>query len=313
MVYQHEALNMSCTTVAANLCVDQSTVSIIVSLFRRTGNVSKKQYDATNLARKLTDTVQLVLIQVILDYPGIKLHEIQHEIEYLTGSYLEISTICQFLHKNGFSRQKMRQVALQRSESLRASFASELSVYQADMFVFIDETGADRRAAMRRYAYSFRGKPATAHRWLVRGERLSTIAMMSTAGVLDCKVVTGSVNGDVFYDFVQGCLLPHLMPFNGINPHSVVVLDKCSIHHVAGIMSMVEDVGALVMFLPPYSPDYNPIEELFSKVKNTIKQYETDLEMQEMDLEEIVLAAFSSITEDDCYSWIEHAMIYPMN
>ena len=149
---------------------------------------------------------------------------------------------------------------------------------------------------MRRYAYSFIRKPATAQRWLVRGERLSTIAMMSTAGVLDCKIVTGSVNGDVFYEFVESCLLPHLMPFNGINPHSVVVLDNASIHHVEGIMSMVEEVGALVLFLPPYSPDYNPIEELFSKVKCTIKQYEMD----EMDLEEIILAAYASVTEEDC-------------
>ena len=192
---------------------------------------------------------------------------------------------------------------------LHARFASELRIYKADMFVFIDETGTDRRAALRRYAYSFRGKPTSAHRWLVRGEHLSTIAMMSQAGELDCKVVTGSVNGDVFYNFVQGNLLPHLMPFNGINPHSVVVLDNASIHHVDDIMSMVEEVGALVMFLPPYSPDFNPIEELFSKVKTTAKQYEADLEMQAMDLEEIVLAAFSSITGEDCCSWIEHAGI----
>ena len=67
------------------------------------------------------------------------------------------------------------------------------------MFVFIDETGTDRRAVLRRYMYSFRGKLASAHRWLVRGEHLSTIA----------KVVTGIVNGDVFYNFVQENILPH--------------------------------------------------------------------------------------------------------
>ena len=64
--------------------------------------MSKKQYDATNLARKLTDTVQLILI---LEHPGIRLHEIQDEVEYITGSYLQVSTICQFLHRSGFSRQ----------------------------------------------------------------------------------------------------------------------------------------------------------------------------------------------------------------
>ena len=67
--------------------------------------MSKKQYDATNLARKLTVTVQLILLQVILEHPRIRLHEIQDEVEYVTGSYLQVSTICQFLHRSGFSRQ----------------------------------------------------------------------------------------------------------------------------------------------------------------------------------------------------------------
>ena len=119
---------------------------------------------------------------------------------------------------------------------------------------------------------------------------------MSTSGVLDCQVVQGTVDGNVFYDFVQSRVLPHLMPFNGINPHSVLVLDNASIHHVDGIVRMVESVGGLVLFLPQYSPDFNPIEELFSKLKSNIKCYEDELEMQEMDLDEIVLAAFSRIT-----------------
>ena len=59
------------------------------------------------------------------------------------------------------------------------------------------------------------------------------------------------------------------------NPHSIIILDNSSIHHVDGIADMIQEVGALVMYLPPYSPCYNPIEELFSKYqvprKATIK------------------------------------------
>ena len=58
-------------------------------------------------------------------------------------------------------------------------------------------------------------------------------------GVLVCKIATETVDGDIFYDFVQSYLLPQLMPFNGTNPHSVVVLDNAAIHHIGGIMSMV--------------------------------------------------------------------------
>ena len=96
---------------------------------------------------------------------------------------------------------------------------------------------------------------------------MSAIAFLSVHGILDCKMVTGSVDGELFYDFIQASLLPHLMPFNGRNPHSVVVMDNCSIHHVDETVKMIPEVGALILFLPPYSPDHNPIEEAFSKVK----------------------------------------------
>ena len=143
MVYQYEALNLTYDTIAANLNIDSSTVSRTVLLFRRTGHMTKKSYDASNLPRELTNTVQLIILQTVLERPGILLHEIQAEIEYTTGTHLAPSTTCQFLHKSGFSRQRMHIIATQRDDSLRALFASEVSIYTADMFIFLDETGTD--------------------------------------------------------------------------------------------------------------------------------------------------------------------------
>ena len=65
--------------------------------------------------------------------------------------------------------------------------------------------------------------------------------------------------------FMSSLRLPQLQPFNGINNHSVAVMDNCSIHHIPEIVSMIKEVGAIVHFLPPYSPDLNPIERTFSK------------------------------------------------
>ena len=73
MVYQYEALDLTCEEVGANLCVDPSTVSRTVGLFRRTGHVSKKQYDTSNLPRQLTETIQIILVQIVLGRPGIML------------------------------------------------------------------------------------------------------------------------------------------------------------------------------------------------------------------------------------------------
>lgn len=140
------------------------------------------------------------------------------------------------------------------------------------------------------------------------GQQISAIAFMSVNGMLDCKAVNHSVNGDDFYEFVQSTLLPHLMPYDGNNPHSVVInyMDNCSIHRVEGIIEMMQEVGALVHFLPLYSPNYN---QAFPKVKSNLKKLDVEANAG-VDPETVVLAAFSSIEPIDCHHWIDHAGIY---
>ena len=131
---------------------------------------------------------------------------------------------------------------------------------------------------------------------------------MSSTGLLDVKTITGTSDGDAFYDFVNTNLLPHIMPFNGTNPHLVVILDNCSIHHVPEVAKSIQDVGELLIYLPPYSPDLNPIEELFSKVKKVMKSSEMD----QNDIEILLSASFASVTTEDCIGWIRHTGVYNM-
>ena len=69
-------------------------------------------------------------------------------------------------------------------------------------------------------------------------------------------------------------------------------------------MNVIEDTGAMLHFLPPYSPDLNPIELAFSKVKSGIR----DLESSDLDIDTTILTAFTSITEHDCKQWISHSL-----
>ena len=107
---------------------------------------------------------------------------------------------------------------------------------------------------------------------------------------------------------VCGDLLPKLMPFNGTNDNSVLIMDNCSIHHTGEVEDVLYDAGVITHFLPPYSPDYNPIELAFSKVKYAIKSMES--EMLEVDMDTIILAAFATITPSDCQSWITNCGLY---
>ena len=73
-----------------------------------------------------------------------------------------------------------------------------------------------------------------------------------------------TVTGEAFFDFLRGIVIPRMRPFDGINQHSVLVLDNCTVHHA---QDLLQQVGIMALFLPPYSPDLMPLEEAFSFVK----------------------------------------------
>ena len=126
------------------------------------------------------------------------------------------------------------------------------------MLIFVDETGADRRDSLRKFGYSLRGKCTRAQKLVARGRHVSAICAILLKGVLECQFESGSVSGEAFYNFIELNLLPHLMPFNGINENSVVIMDNASIHRIEGVHERIESVGAFLIFLPLYSPDLDP-------------------------------------------------------
>ena len=230
MVWQREGLRLSLQVVANNLGVDRSTVSRVVSLFKATGSVQKWPYPKdARPNRKLSKTVQLTILNTVLQRPGIYLSELRLETFVLTGVHISVSSLCSFLHSANFTHQRMQIVAKQQHKELREQFAIDVSLYERHMLVFVDETGSDCRDALRKYGYSLRGIPQRSCSFLARGERISVITAMNEDGIPAMRFVRGSVNGDEFQEFVERDLLPILMPFDGINPNSRQLLSSpCS-------------------------------------------------------------------------------------
>ena len=96
------------------------------------------------------------------------------------------------------------------------------------------------------------------------------------------------------------------MLFDGINPRSVVVMDNCSIHHTERVSEIISGVGAKLVFLPPYSPDLMPLEEVFAKVKGVLKNNDSGY-LASSNPKLIVKLAFATITRSDCLGYIRHA------
>ena len=152
---------------------------------------------------------------------------------------------------------------------------AEISIFDPNMLLWIDETGYDRRNCIRQYGYSLRGVTPVSHQLRVGGKCISAIPILSTEGIEDVYTTTDSVNGDKFLDFICQCLLPIIQLFDGKNPRSVVLMNNASIHHLEQVEEIITGVGARLHFLPPYSPDLMPLEEVFAKIKRHLTEHDT--------------------------------------
>lgn len=104
-------------------------------------------------------------------------------------------------------------------------------IFPEQMCAWIDESGSNSKDQIRKYGYALHGQRAVCRKLLVRGRRISAIAALSHEGIVALELTNNTVDGDNFFDFVRGSLIPQMNPFDGSSPMSVAVMDNCAIHH----------------------------------------------------------------------------------
>jgi transposase len=165
-----------------------------------------------------------------------------------------------------------------------------------DQFVFLDEFGATTNMT-RLYARGPRGKRVVCKTPHGHWKILSTIAALTVRGMLGCGTFDGATDTDTFLAFVREGLVPHL------KPGQVVVLDNLPAHKSPKVDVLVESVGARVLRLPPYSPDFNPIEMAISKIKSILRKLARRTVGALLDA---IGEAIDSITAADAVGFIRH-------
>ena len=188
---------------------------------------------------------------------------------------------------------------------------SEISIYDPAMLVWVDETGCDQCNSMRKFGCYVKVHTSLSPRLLARGVIYSGIAVMSLEGMQDVQLVDGTVNREKFEDFAINTLILSLNQFDGNNNHSVVIMDNCAIHHLDQVVNLIETrAKAYLIFLPPYSPDLMPLEEVLSEVKSILKA--NDEVFQVCTQPRTLLAmALSMVTTENCFSFIQHSGYIP--
>lgn len=163
--------------------------------------------------------------------------------------------------------------------------------------VFVDETGTATNMARLR-GRCRRGKRLVAA--LPHGHWKTTtfVAALRQDAVTAPFVVDAPMNGQIFLTYLEQCLMPTL------SPGDIVIMDNLSAHKVAGVRELIEAKGARLLYLPPYSPDLNPIEQLFAKLKALLRKA---AERSVPALWDRIGDILKCIASQECTNYLRHA------
>jgi len=165
--------------------------------------------------------------------------------------------------------------------------------FPADKLVFLDESGVNIDM-VRRYGRAKNKKRV--HDYAPRNtpKKTTLVSSVRLDGTQAYEFFQGSLNGENFLSYIKNTLVPTL------RKGDIVVMDNLSCHKVKGVREAIEKAGASVLYLPPYSPDFNPIEMMWSKMKALLRKWKTDtLDL----LHAAIPAAFSAVSTSDISGW----------
>ena len=179
----------------------------------------------------------------------------------------------------------------------RAQWHKRLASVSSARLVFVDESGANTKLC-RLYGRSRRRQRLVGCQPQGHYQTSTLIAAVRLSGPCAPWLFEGAMDGEMFLAWVRQGLVPQL------RSEDWVILDNLATHKVAGVRQAIEGAGAHLLYLPPYSPDLNPIENLWSKIKAVLRRLAPRTARK---LLEAVGQAFATISAADCQGFFAHA------
>lgn len=176
---------------------------------------------------------------------------------------------------------------------MRDDYTEQIAEIKADRFKFIDEAGSNL-SMTRLFGRGAPGMRVVETVPQNYGENISMLAAISLSGIAAPMTISGAVDGLVFLAYIERVLCPTLAAGD------VVVMDNLPAHKVGRVRELIQGCGAQLLYLPPYSPDLNPIEKCWSKIKTYLRQAKARTrEALEQAFKEVLLL----ITKEDAEGW----------
>ena len=209
-----------------------------------------------------------MVLALLEETPDMTLAEIAAHLESEHGLRVSQSTVWRFFHRRGITFKKTAHASEQQRPDVlqrrRAWFEAQPAL-DPDRLVFVDETGASTKMA-RRCGRALRGHRCRAPVPHGHWKTTTFVGALRLSGMTAPMVLDGAMHGAAFLAYVKKVLVPTL------EPGDIVVMDNLPAHRSAAAREAIHRAGAELRFLPPYSPDLNPIEMAFSKFEAYLKR-----------------------------------------
>ena len=281
--------------LAVRFCVNPSTITRLLQLRRQTGSSQPRPHGG-GVAPTLDQDALERLRKLVEETPDATLEAFKQKLG-VSGSKM---IICRALQKLGLPLKKKSRHASERDtpevRKKRRKFREEVAPIEPKRLVFVDETGVTT-AMTPAYGRAPRGERVEASApasW----ESVTVIAAIGLDGVRAPLAFPGSLNAATFESYVEQVLVPAL------HRGDVVVFDNLSSHLSLAVFEAIGRAGASVLPLPPYSPDYTPIEEMFSKFKEFLRRVGARAKEH---LYDAIGDGLRQVSPHDILGWFRHA------
>ncbi|PZR72064.1 MAG: IS630 family transposase [Stutzerimonas stutzeri] len=288
----------SARSAAARFEVSVSAAIKLVRRVRETGSTAPAKIGGYR--KPLLADHEALLRELTESRTGITLAEISEELVARGIEPGSLTTIWSTLRRLGLTHKKTVRAAEQDRPDV-AAHRHRWRVWQRFMdpaaFVFLDETGATTNM-VRRYGWGPKNERVIDAAPFGHWRTTTFVAGLRSTGIIAPLVVDGPMTGDTFRAYVEQALAPSL------SPGDVVVMDNLAAHKVTGVREAINAVGASVLYLPPYSPDLNPIEQAFAKLKALLRKAATRTREA---LWDTIGQLIDTFTPDECRAYLTNS------
>ncbi|QYN72063.1 IS630 family transposase [Francisella tularensis subsp. holarctica] len=247
--------------------IDKRTVVSWIELYKRTGDYSSRQGVGCGRVASFTD--KTLIEQYLIDHPDASTLDIKEAL----APDIPRSTFYDCLNILGFSFKKKTPKYKQRKEHERLEYIEKLKEIAQNLLFYIDEMGCDNKLSILR-GWSLIGEPSYGEVLGINTQRRSIVAGYNYA---DKKIIapleySGYTNTEIFNQWFEEHLCPSL------KPKTTIVMDNASFHKSSKLIEIANKFDVQILYLPPYSPDLNPIEKVWANFKKIFRKVNNSFE-----------------------------------